>query len=410
MTSKNCPICYSSNIKKKGFRTLANGISQTYKCNDCNRRFSDHNVPHGTKASTTIPQDIILQKHRDDLKNSEERYGRLLREQAEREKTYEFLAGFKDRPLVVPKWLAPRKESRARDHTIATLFLSDTHFDEMIDPEQIGNMNHYNREIARERLHKFFNSSLNLIRNSFSGLTLDGIVIALGGDLLSGEIHSELRETNASPLLETVYYWTQELASELSAFAEQAKVPLFIPSVVGNHSRRTHKPISKNRAQDNFDWLISKLLERHFEKNTQFTFSIPKSADCRYSVYHTRYLLTHGDAFFGGSGISGIMTPIALGNYRTQRREKGSRDGSYDVLLMGHHHHLMFLGDIIINGCLCGMDEFAYNRRFGFEPPQQAFWLTDPNWGITVSAPIHVTPKPEWPDAPSIFPSPFSSK
>ena len=54
-------------------------------------------------------------------------------------------------------------------------------------------MNHYNRKIARERLHKFFNSSLNLIRNSFSGLTLDGIVIALGGDLLSGEIHSELR-------------------------------------------------------------------------------------------------------------------------------------------------------------------------------------------------------------------------
>jgi hypothetical protein len=390
-------------------RLRKSGKVQSYFCNQCQYRFVEPALSNGV-SNKSIPEDILQQKHMDELKNSNERYEHLLREHVEREKTYEFIAGFHNRPLIVPQWLSPPKKSGTCDRAIATLFLSDTHFDEVIDPEQIGQMNCYNRKIARERLHKFFESACILIRSSFSGLIIDGVVIALGGDLLSGEIHSELRETNAFPLLETVYYWTQELASELEAFAKNIEVPLFIPSVVGNHTRRTHKPIAKNRVEDNFDWLIAKLLERHFDKNPQFSFSIPKSADCRYSVYHTRYLLTHGDAFFGGSGISGIMTPIALGNYRTQRREKGSRDGSYDVMIMGHHHHLMFLGDIIINGCLCGMDEFAYTRRFGFEPPQQAFWLTDPNWGITLSAPIHVAPKPEWTIEPSSFPSPFSTQ
>ncbi|NBX73397.1 MAG: hypothetical protein EBQ89_03775, partial [Alphaproteobacteria bacterium] len=40
---------------------------------------------------------------------------------------------------------------------------------------------------------------------------------------------------------------------------------------------------------------------------------------------------------------------------------------------------------------LKGYDEYAYISNFRYEPPRQAFWLTDPDHGVTITAPIHVT-------------------
>jgi hypothetical protein len=51
---------------------------------------------------------------------------------------------------------------------------------------------------------------------------------------------------------------------------------------------------------------------------------------------------------------------------------------------------------MIVNGSIKGYDEYAYNGNFDFEKPQQAYWITDPQDGITISAPIHVQGKDEW--------------
>ncbi len=39
--------------------------------------------------------------------------------------------------------------------------------------------------------------------------------------------------------------------------------------------------------------------------------------------------------------------------------------------------------------------EFAANNNFSFSKPTQSFWLTDPEHGRTLRAPIHVTSKDE---------------
>ena len=65
---------------------------------------------------------------------------------------------------------------------------------------------------------------------------------------------------------------------------------------------------------------------------------------------------------------------------------------------MAQYIHLTRL---IVNGSLKGYDEYAYNNNFGFEPPQQALWLTHPKHGITFRMPVQVdrkraAPKTEW--------------
>jgi len=97
--------------------------------------------------------------------------------------------------------------------------------------------------------------------------------------------------------------------------------------------------------------------------------------------------LTHGDQFRGVSGISGIQTPLALGAFRKSKRQQAVND-PFDTMLIGHFHQYMTIPGIIVNGSLKGYDEYASISNFGFEQPQQAFWITTPEGGPSFHAPI----------------------
>jgi len=165
-----------------------------------------------------------------------------------------------------------------------------------------------------------------------------------------------------------------------------------VPCVVGNHGRLTRKPRAKLRPLESFDWLIYAMMAREINDVRgikEIKFAISEGADYRYPVYSSRYQLTHGDQFRGGSGISGLLSPLMLGHHRKSRREASKKRG-YDYLLMGHWHQLRFMGPLVVNGSLKGYDEYAEVQNYEVEPPQQAFWLTDPEWGMTIQSPVHV--------------------
>lgn len=289
--------------------------------------------------------------------------------------------------LKPPRWTAPPKAAD-KDRAIATAFLSDCHFDEVVKPEEIGWVNAYDREIAEKRLRKFFESVSKLMTHYVSGIRMDGLVLPLGGDLVSGNIHEELEITNQDSILSTCLHWSEQLAAGVNLLKSMG-VPVHIPCVVGNHGRLNKKPRYKGRVKDNFDWLIYRLLTLHFQGDEQITFDISESTEARWNCYATRYHMSHGDQFGGGSGISGILTPLSLGDHR-KRKVMQATNRPYDVLLLGHFHQLKDMGGVIVNGALKGYDEFAAGHNFGYEPAQQAFWLTDPKHGKTIFAPVHV--------------------
>src|SRR3990167_3931608 len=119
-------------------------------------------------------------------------------------------------------------------------------------------------------------------------------------------------------------------------------------------------------------------------------YRMPISMVCPFEIFHTKFLLTHGDQFRGGSGIAGAIHPWLLGNARKLKTYTGMRQ-SYDWLVQGHWHQLTLgVSGIITNGALKGLDEYAYVSNFPYEPPLQALWLVQPNVGITGRWPIHV--------------------
>jgi len=282
-----------------------------------------------------------------------------------------------------PKWLF---NEHLEMHGIPTLFLSDIHFDEYVDPAQIGHVNEYNREIATDRINHTFKSGIDILMNYTANPKYDGIVVALGGDLLSGNIHEELSESNEAPILQSLLELTGLLKNGIGVYAETfGKV--FVPCVVGNHGRLHKKPRAKNRVFDNFEWLIYQNLAREFRDDPRVTFLIPDGPDAQFTVYNTNFLLTHGDQFRGGNGISGIFTPLMMGAMKKQKK-LAAVGRSFEVMMCGHFHQYIHTNSLIVNGTIKGYDEWVNLMNFSFERPQQSLWINHPENGMVFRTPI----------------------
>lgn len=291
--------------------------------------------------------------------------------------------------VVPPTWLTPKKPSKAHA-AIPTLLLTDIHWDEVVDAEQVGGYNKYNRGIASRRVRGAFEGAIQVTRDYVKGLSYEGFSLMLGGDMISGIIHEELRETNEDTVMGSILSILDPLEAGIALLLSEFK-KVHVTAVVGNHGRNSKKPKAKNRARDSFDWLIYKLIHRHMGQRPGLTFNIGESADALDTIYQTRYLLTHGDQFQGGSGISGAASPLMLGAHRKTRRQAAIGQ-PYDVMVMGHWHQTIDWPSkgLIVAGSVKGYDEYAYLANLEPETPQQPLWLTTPERGVTGTWPVFV--------------------
>jgi len=286
--------------------------------------------------------------------------------------------------IAPPKWMSPDKP-KVSAATIKVM-LSDTHFDEIVNPEEVDGLNAYNRDIAEMRLKRWSQNVIKVARHYLAGLKYDGLVLSLGGDIFSGDIHEELKETNADTILGSLLHWSEQIGGAIDLLSEEfGKV--HVVSVVGNHGRTTRKPRAKLRAKTNYDWLLAKMLERHYSKNDNISFQIPDGSDALVKVYGYGQLITHGDQASGGGGIGGVWPPIMRLRARKAQRYLATGE-NFQTMWCGHWHQLVQTPSLIVNGSLKGADEYSFVNNFAYEQPQQAFAIITPENGITMQAPI----------------------
>jgi hypothetical protein len=315
---------------------------------------------------------------------AEREVARLLEELEKTKRALDIVGSLDATQLAPPKWLRPTKSGTNRA-TLAVM-LSDTHFDEVVNPDELDGLNAYNREIALLRLQRWSQNVVKMARHYLAGMEYDGLVLLLGGDIFSGDIHEELAETNEDTTLSSLLYWSEQLAAAIDFFASEFG-RVHVAAVMGNHGRTSRKPRAKLRAKTNFDWLLAKMLERYFRSDERVSFNVPESADVLVDIYGHGQLMTHGDQVHGGGGIGGIYPPIMRLRARKQQRhlQVGS---SFATLWMGHWHQYLSTPSLIINGSLKGYDEYAMVSNFAYEQPQQALAVVTPERGITIQAPV----------------------
>ena len=292
-----------------------------------------------------------------------------------------------------PDWVLKPSKGHGR-LGVPSLLWSDWHWGEVVDPSQIANVNSYNLEIAHQRARRLVQTTIDLLTTWMVKPQYPGIVVNLGGDMVSGDIHEELTATNEAEIM-PVLLDLQGVLEECIGLLADRFGRVYLPCVAGNHGRNTFKIRAKGRNFTSFDWLLYCFLAKRFEKDKRVAWLIPNGPDAHYAVYGHRYLLTHGDQFRGGDGMIGHIGPVKRGQRKKQSRN-AEIDLQFDTMLHGHFHTYSPGRRIIGNGSLVGYSEYSNAGNFEFEPPIQALWLTHPDHGITYHMPIYLSdPKPQ---------------
>jgi hypothetical protein len=324
---------------------------------------------------------VRISRLEDDLKFARVRAVEAEKRAHEAERVREMVFSLKAQPLSPPSWSIEQSKASDAPH-IPLVFASDLQWGETIDVENMDGINAFNVAIAKERYRRLIDHSLDISLNHLPKNRYSGAIYLRGGDMVSGDIHDELRETNelssipaVRSLVEVETWGIQQLLREFKR--------VHVVSVPGNHGRTTKKPPSK-RISDNYDVLSGWWLESAFRGNGKVTWQTPPSTDAVFAMHGRRYLATHGDNIGsrGGQGFVGPAATILRGMKRTMD-EYARRGVTLSKMFVGHFHTAYDLGYGWSNGSLPGYSEFARANRMTPEPPLQWLIFFHPKWGAT---------------------------
>jgi hypothetical protein len=304
------------------------------------------------------------------------------------ERMAEALAGLRNISIGSVDWALPSSAQKGK--AVAGLLTSDVHMGEVIAPEEIAGINAFDPEICRTRLRRYFSAACHVGSRLMSDTDTRGAVLAMAGDMISGDIHEELRITNALTSHEQVAAVIEEYEAGIRHVIE-AFGRVHVVSVPGNHSRVTHKPTAKLYSRASYDTLIAAMLADRFKANDRVSFQFGADKDQAVNIFGFEHLITHGDKMGtrGGMGFAGPLLPIVRGAKKIEAQQ-ASIGRKPDYIWHGHYHTTANAGNVLSNGSVPGYSEYASDLRASIEPPQQWLAILHSHWGMRERVPIQL--------------------
>lgn len=268
-----------------------------------------------------------------------------------------------------------------RGDRTAHLLVSDVHFDELVQLEEMHGINEYSPFVAKQRIDKLFQELLLYTEE----LKIKDLWIKLLGDMVSGMIHEELMMHAELGITQAVL----QLAEYLSQWIAEIR-PRFerieVLGLGGNHGRMTKKPMFKGRQSMSYDVMVYHFMEIHL-RDIVDSFDIPVAPfavrDCRgVSIFST-----HGDTLKGGTGLNPVSGTWGRDLAKLSAGFKRHNLG-FDIAEFGHFHE----GDmnlkgfdetkIIPNGSVVGANEFSIGAVKRASRPNQSVYMIEDGKGF----------------------------
>lgn len=274
----------------------------------------------------------------------------------------------------------PARASRKEAHEFVLLW-SDTHAAEVVSREETNGLNEYDWAIMLRRQKKLTEAVLSFQENR--PYPVSKLHVLALGDMLSGNIHEELAETNEFPLAEATVQAGLDFAEWLEAFVPHFQHVGF-SGVVGNHPRAHRKPRAKQKF-DNADWVMYQVMKQRLAR-TPVGFEVPRAQKWPVDVCGRRILMFHGDGIrstMPGVPWGGVMRRVAA-----LQNEYAGAGQPIDHFVCGHFHQSNVVqgGRIVMNGSVKGMDEYSLHAFGGGESPRQVLMTFHPRRGFVEAA------------------------
>lgn len=261
---------------------------------------------------------------------------------------------------------------------------SDLHGCEQVSLEQTNGLNEYGWDTMVARHWKMREAILSFKRHR--PYPVSRLTIVPGGDMVSGDIHDELRETNQRVLTEAAVDIGEFAADWITSLASEFPEVVVDGMVVGNHGRRTRKPQAKN-VHDNFDWMVYEILRIRLGGLPNVR--VATGPDGRTKRARHQFIKIAGKQLcvWHGDGVRSTMVGVPWGGITRRCNElqkQYEQFGKIDHFLIHHWHepHLVQNRRILVNGSVKGADEFTTSLGIS-GPPVQLLHTFHPQRGLT---------------------------
>ena len=258
---------------------------------------------------------------------------------------------------------------------------SDWHVEEEVKAVKVSGLNRYNLDIAKSRAHQFFSRAIKLTQKEQQDIPIRNMVLFLGGDFISGNIHDELLENCLLRPIEAVLFAQELLQSGIEYLLKNSALKLTIVCACGNHGRITAKTHISTEQGNSLEYMMYHSLKTRFT-DPRVTFVIGDGYHTYLPIYDKVFRFHHGHAIRYGGGVGGITIPVNKAIAQWNKAHWANRD------VFGHYHTYMPLSNFCANGSMIGYNAFALSIKADFERPQQAMFLVDKVRGCTVHMPI----------------------
>lgn len=313
----------------------------------------------------TVKKDTEQQRLREDRNATNRKYNILMRENVSLQTELSALLDLKSSTSevhVIKPFDGDVSESTA------VVLLSDFHVEEKVKLSETSGLNRYSLAIAEQRADDLFKVLVRLIGIEQQNTPIPRLVMWLGGDFITGNIHDEFLESCAVPPVEAAVIATGFLQSGIDHVLEHTLVDLVIPCSVGNHSR-IGKPHYSNELGNSLELFLYRQLERLYEDNSRVKFIIEDAYHTYVKVYDVMLRFHHGHSVRYAGGVGGLTIPL------NKAIAQWNRARTADIDCMGHWHTFFDQGNAIVNGSLIGYNAFALRNKFSYERPAQAFFV-----------------------------------
>lgn len=264
------------------------------------------------------------------------------------------------------------KPSEHKQSEKVVLLLSDMHsgmVNKIFDKESGHAMVTYDDKIRQQEIVYLRNSILR-IKTLMSGFyNLDHLIIFNLGDNITND---RMYGGQAFNITKCVGLQILDTVRDLTFFMNEMKKifsKITFVGVTGNHGRSQDDSNYDEPTENNYEFLMYKMIESIFIDDKRVEIIIPNTKFYMHKIYNHKYLLTHGDKIRGytRNSVERSIKDYVIAN-----------DCDFDVFVMGHLHRLdrLTLSEksiALINGSWISKDNYGFTVCKQYSKPQQ--WL-----------------------------------
>jgi hypothetical protein len=271
----------------------------------------------------------------------------------------------------------PRKAGKDKRAYPVCLNLGDWHIPEVITNVESGDWGEYNFKIATQRIYRLADKFLQWVTVQRHGYRINELHVNIVSDLVSGDIHEELKITNEFPLPVAMVKVGYLLAQLIGALAPNFTKVFVHYAGRDNHGRLTKKPQYKQAALNNANYVVSSFAREMLREQKNVEVEYLLSSPGLIQIAGSNVLLMHGDQIKAYMGIPFYGIERMRAREAIKANKRGTRT---EWIFCGHFHTFAQLPGVMMNGALCGTNEM--DATLGrISPPSQISFMWHPEHG-----------------------------